>query len=160
MKNRTTKTLLILLLVAVLAATGVYAAVRYGTQDDPLVTMSYLTDVKEPELADAYSVKADAAVEEMKNNLPASDTAAVTGDYVSAELTAGQTLKCEAGTEVLLRSGKVTASAVLTDVTDGAQVEAGKALTANHLYIAPAAGITLQTDGSAALMLRGGYSIG
>ncbi len=160
MKNRTTKTLLILLLVAVLAATGVYAAVRYGTQDDPLVTMSYLNEVKEPELADAYAVKASAAVEELKNNLPAANNAAITGDYVSAELTQGQTLKCEAGTELMLRSGKAAASAALTDITDGSTLEAGKALTANHLYIAPAAGVTLQTESGAALMLRGDYSIG
>ena len=59
MKNRTFRTLMILLLVAVLGAGGVYAAVRYGTQADPLITLSYLTDVKEPELADAYAVKAD-----------------------------------------------------------------------------------------------------
>ena len=160
MKNRTFRTLMILLLVAVLGAGGVYAAVRYGTQADPLITLSYLTDVKEPELADAYSVKASAAVEELKNNLPASDIAGITGDYVSAELTAGQTLKCEAGTEVLLRSGKATASAVLTDVTDGSQLEAGQALATNHLYLTRMDGGAVTASGGAALMIRGEYTIG
>ena len=159
MKNRTFRTLMILLLVAVLGAGGVYAAVRYGTQADPLITLSYLTDVKEPELADAYAVKADAAVEELKSTVN-SDVAAVTGDYVSAELYDGQTLTCKAGTEVLFRSGSAKAAAVLSDVTDGIELQIGDALVANHLYLTRGDGAAVSASGSAAMMLRGDYSIG
>ncbi len=159
MKNRTFRTLMILLLVAVLGAGGVYAAVRYGTQADPLITLSYLTDVKEPELADAYAVKADAAVEEMKATVN-TDVAAVTGDYVSAELYDGQTVTCKAGTEVLFRSGNAKAATVLSDVTDGTEVQIGDALVANHLYLTRSDGTAVSASGSAALMLRGDYSIG
>ena len=159
MKNRTFRTLMILLLVAVLGANGVYAAVRYGTQADPLITLSYLTDVKEPELADAYAVKADAAVEELKSTVN-SDVAAVTGDYVSAELYDGQTLTCKAGTEVLFRSGSAKAAAVLSDVTDGTELQIGEALVANHLYLTRSDGAAVSASGSASMMLRGDYSIG
>lgn len=159
MKNRTFRTLMILLLVAVLGAGGVYAAVRYGTQADPLITLSYLTDVKEPELADAYAVKADAAVEELKSTI-STDVAAVTGDYVSAELYDGQTLTCKAGTEVLFRSGSAKAAAVLSDVTDGTELQIGEALVANHLYLTRSDGAAVSASGSASMMLRGDYSIG
>ena len=158
MKNRTVKTLIILLLVAVLGAGGVYAAVRYGTQADPLITLSYLTDVKEPELADQYAVKADAAVEELKAGVN-TDTAAVTGDYISVELLDGQRLTCDAGTELLFRSGSAKATAALTDVTEGTELAAGDTLTANHLYLPHADGVAVESDGSAAFMIRGNYQI-
>ena len=49
MKNRTFRTLMILLLVAVLGANGVYAAVRYGTQADPLITLMLTEPHIDPE---------------------------------------------------------------------------------------------------------------
>ena len=159
MKNRTFRTLMILLLVAVLGAGGVYAAVRYGTQADPLITLSYLTDVKEPELADAYAVKADAAVEELRSTV-SGNVAAVTGDYVSVELSDGQTVTCKAGTEVLFRAGSANAAADLSDVTDGSQLEAGQALATNHLYLTRMDGGAVTASGGAALMIRGEYTIG
>ena len=157
MKNRTFRTLMILLLVAVLGAGGVYAAVRYGTQADPLITLSYLTDVKEPELA--YAVKADAAVEELRSTV-SGNVAAVTGDYVSVELSDGQTVTCKAGTEVLFRAGSADAAADLSDVTDGSQLEAGQALATNHLYLTRMDGGAVTASGGAALMIRGEYTIG
>ena len=115
--------------------------------------------MKEPELADAYAVKADAAVEELRSTV-SGNVATVTGDYVSVELSDGQTVTCKAGTEVLFRAGSANAAADLSDVTDGSQLEAGQALATNHLYLTRMDGGAVTASGGAALMIRGEYTIG
>jgi hypothetical protein len=42
--------LLLVVVAAVAAGAGAYAATNYGTQSDPLVTVSYLTDTLEPSI--------------------------------------------------------------------------------------------------------------
>ena len=132
MKNHFLRTFLILLLVAVLGAVGVYAAARYGTQEDPLVAKSYLSD-------------AQGRVQEQIR--------AAAGVFQSVSLTAGQTLTCEPGTEVVLLSGSVAASGDLTDTTLGEVFTDGE-MAVNHLYLAGENAV-LTAAGDAALMVRG-----
>ena len=68
-------------------------------------------------------------------------------------LTAGQTLTCEPGTEIVLLSGSVTASGDLTDTTLGEALSDG-AVAVNHLYLAGDSAV-LTASGDAALMVRG-----
>ena len=137
MKNRFLRTFLILLLVAVVGAGGVYAAARYGSPEDPLVTKSYLTDVVEKELTDQTDAQIRAAA----------------GVFEPVQLTAGQTLSCEPGTEVVLTAGSATASGAFTDATLGEAVTEG-AVAVNHLYLAGDNAV-LTAAGDAALMVRG-----
>ena len=137
MKHHFLRTFLILLLVAVLGAGAVYAAARYGSQEDPLVAKSYLTDVVEKEITDYTDGQIRAAA----------------GVFEPVHLTAGQTLTCEPGTEVVLTSGSVTASGNFTDTTLG-EALADVAITANHLYLAGEDAV-LTAGGDAALMVRG-----
>ena len=137
MKHHFLRTFLILLLVAALGAVGVYAAARYGSQEDPLVATSYLTDVIEKEITDYTESQIRAAA----------------GVFQSVKLSAGQTLTCEPGTEVVLLSGSVTASGDLTDTTLGEALSEGE-LAVNHLYLAGEEAV-LTAAGDAALMVRG-----
>lgn len=152
MKHHFLRTFLILLLIAALGAVGVYAAARYGSQEDPLVAKSYLTDVVEKEITDYTDSQIRAAVSEAQGRVQAQIRTAA-GVFEPVELSAGQTLSCEPGTEVVLTSGSVTASGDFTDTTLGEPLSGG-ALTANHLYLA-GENATLTAGGDASLMVRG-----
>ena len=152
MKNHFLRTFLILLLVAVLGAVGVYAAARYGTQEDPLVAKSYLTDVLEKEITDYTDAQIRAAVSDAQGRVQEQIRAAA-GVFQSVSLTAGQTLTCEPGTEVVLLSGGVAASGDLTDTTLGEALSDGE-MAVNHLYLAGENAV-LTAAGDAALMVRG-----
>lgn len=152
MKNHFLRTFLILLLVAVLGAVGVYAAARYGSQEDPLVARSYLTDVVEKEITDYTDSQIRAAVSDAQGRVQAQIRAAA-GVFETVRLTAGQTLACEPGTEAVLLSGSVAASGDLTDTTLGEALNEG-ALSANHLYLAGDNAV-LTAAGDATLMVRG-----
>ena len=152
MKNHFLRTFLILLLVAVLGAVGVYAAARYGSQEDPLVAKSYLTDVVEKEITDYTDAQIRAAVSDAQGRVQAQIRAAA-GVFETVRLTAGQTLACESGTEVVLLSGSAAASGDLTDTTLGEAVTDG-AVAVNHLYLAGDNAV-LTAAADAALMVRG-----
>ena len=152
MKNRFLRTFLILLLVAALGAGGVYAAARYGSQEDPLIAKSYLIDVVEKEMTDQTDAQIRAAVSAAQGRVQEQIRAA-SGAFQSVQLSAGQTLSCEPGTEVLLTSGSVTAFGDLTDTTLGEALTDG-ALAVNHLYLAGDSAV-LTASGDAALMVRG-----
>ena len=136
-----------------------YAAVRYGSQDDPLVTMSYLTDVAERELTDQLDARINAAVANAQAEVQSSAQAAA-GVYHAVELTAGKTIRCDAGTELLLLSGNATASGAFADATAGEALASGGSLTVNLLYLAAENGASVRADGAVSLMVRGVYSVG
>ena len=152
MKNHFLRTFLILLLVAVLGAVGVYAAARYGTQEDPLVAKSYLTDVVEKEITDYTDAQIRAAVSDAHGRVQEQIRAAA-GVFQCVSLSEGQTLSCEPGTEVVLLSGSVTASGDLTDTTLGEALIDGE-MAVNHLCLAGENAV-LTAAGDATLMVRG-----
>ena len=152
MKNHFLRTFLILLLVAVLGAVGVYAAARYGSQEDPLVAKSYLTDVVEKEITDYTDSQIRAAVSDAQGRVQAQIRAAA-GVFETVRLTDGQTLSCEPGTELVLLSGSAAASGDFTDTTLGEAVTDG-AVAVNHLYLAGDNAV-LTAAADAALMVRG-----
>lgn len=154
MKNRFLRTFLILLLIAVVGAGGVYAAARYGTQDDPLVTMSYLTDVAEREITDHTDEQIRAAVADAQGRVQAQIRAAA-GVFEPVTLAAGETLRCEPGTEVVLTAGAVAAAGAFTDTTLGEAISDGAPLAVNHLCLAGEDAV-LTAEADAALMVRGG----
>lgn len=158
--------------VAALVMLGVMLSVAaQGDENDPLVTLGYLTgvfsvqmDQKIAEAVDAakaeLSQKLDAAaagyLAEMDDRLARSDGGA---SFVTVTLTAGQTLSGKAGIEVVVRSGGAAAAGGLTDVTAGEAVAAGAALAVSHLYIPDAAGAILTTAIGASVMVRGDYTV-
>ncbi|MDR0862424.1 MAG: hypothetical protein LBN30_06600 [Oscillospiraceae bacterium] len=164
--------------IALVLGTGavMLAAGNYGSQEDPLITMSYLNDKFKPELLAALAeeiTKAQAEVDaqlnqklaELSGATPAPvqtvQTAPETFELVT--LTANQTVKCAVGTELLLRIGTANgtgSSPALIDSTTGDTLASGASLAANHMYMATIAdnGITATSD-TVKLLIRGDYTI-
>ena len=137
---------IIVLVVAVLAAgIGVYAATNYGTQSDPLIAQSYLDEVLGPRLRREF----DAALDEAVGNLGSE-----AGAFESVSLTGGS-ISCAAGTEVIPLGSGAVATGTMIDATAGGVVNAGEALSANHIYLAADA---LSISADCELMVRGSYS--
>ena len=157
MKKKTLTTIILIVALAMVAAVTVYAVANYGTKEDPLVTSSYLQDVVQPRMEDAYSSTLDGEVREMEDQF-ADQVAAAGGSYV---LESGQTLTGRAGTELLMRTGTaaVTQSAAI-DLTTGESAAVGAKLTENHLYLVQADGAGIQATADTTVMVRGGYSVG
>ena len=104
MKKKTLITIALVAVLAMVAAVTVYAVANYGSREDPLVTSSYLQDVVQPRMEDAYRSTLNGAIGEMEEQF-ADQVAAAGGTYVLVTLDNGQTLTGRAGTEVLMRSG-------------------------------------------------------
>jgi len=135
--------------------TVAYAAVSgAGSKNDPLVTLSYLTNIFAPQVEELAE---DAVAEQQVENREeleeaiedwdwrvqqAIEDAGVSGGggatYQLVELEAGEILVLGEGCEVLLRSGnaKWTAESLLMDITSGGGLANGKQLAANHMYMA------------------------
>lgn len=160
MKKKTLTTIILIVALAMVAAVTVYAVANYGTKEDPLVTSSYLQDVVQPRMEDAYRSTLDGEVREMEDQF-ADQVAAAGGSYVLVTLESGQTLTGRAGTELLMRTGTaaVTQSTAI-DLTTGETAAVGVKLTENHLYLVQADGAGIQATADTTVMVRGGYSVG
>ena len=157
------------------------AAGSQGTQGDPLITLSYLTQqftpsvlsqvestltAREATLRQQLETVADGYVAQVEEQLAASGGSS--GDTASAvyqviTLTAGQTVVGSEACEFLLRSGTATcvsdSSPGLVDMTDGGTLANGGRLTANHLYLATIEGRGVKASTQCTLMVRGSYVI-
>ncbi|MBE7011182.1 MAG: hypothetical protein E7415_00745 [Ruminococcaceae bacterium] len=127
-----------------------------GSESDPLISKSYITDTVMPQLQEYVK-------EEVKNQMSGA------GEHNSerfevVSLTAGQKLMCENGTELILRMGSATVIATekggLADTTAGVDLANGTAMPSNHLLIVPVndgRGITANND--VLVMVKGAYTI-
>lgn len=167
-KTKFTFTLSIILALAMGIGIGGYAATSYGTESDPLVTLSYLTDTLSPEVMEALEEQLDLSETEIAAKfveLVAAQDGMVSDTYHVVSLGSGQTLKGSAGCEIMLRIGSVTASGssepALIDTTTGSSVSAGTSLEENHLYLVTIAdnGVKATSSGTK-ILVRGEYSIG
>ena len=153
MKKKSLITIALVAALAMVAAVTVYAVANYGSREDPLVTSSYLQDVVQPRMEDAYRSTLNGAIGEMEEQF-ADQVAAAGGTYVLVTLENGQTLTGRAGTEVLMRSGAAI------DLATGETAAVGTKLTENHLYLLQTDGAGVRASADTTVMVRGGYSIG
>ena len=153
-KHRAGRTALLLILAALLIAGGVYAAARYGTKDDPLVTMSYLTDVAEQEITEKTDAQIREAIAAAQTEI-AAQLSEQGGGFRTVRLAAGQTLRFGVGAEVLLTDGAVSTAGSFTDTTAGETLPSESAVPANHLLIAAEDAAALTSSADAVLMVRG-----
>ena len=160
MKKKTLTTIILIVALTMVAAVTVYAVANYGTKEDPLVTSSYLQDVVQPRMEDAYRSTLDGEVREMEDQF-ADQVAAAGGSYVLVTLESGQTLTGRAGTELLMRPGPAAVpQSAANDPTTGESAAVGAKLTENHLYLVQADGAGIQATADTTVMVRGGYSVG
>ena len=138
------------LLLALVLGVAAYARSSYGSQDDPLITLSYLEEVFKPQV-----------LEEVGLSGAGSSTAK--GSFQLVTLSDGQVLQGKRGCEVLLRIGAAVACGpdepVLVDTSAGTEISDGTALTKNHLYMITIEGNGLCAVGTAKVLVSGGYTI-
>ncbi len=129
-----------------------------GTDDDPLISKSYIENVLMP--------KIEQYVESKLAGLSSGGTSegADADTFKVVEAKEGDEIICSAGAELILRMGKAeiiaTEKGGLADTTAGTDLANGTAMPANHLLIVPVAdgrGLKAQTD--IIVMIKGGYSI-
>lgn len=149
MTSKKTIIILLSLIFALAMAAGVYAAVSYGSKDDPLITKSYLDQVLRPAIEADVDKEIDAAIAEIEK----ADSGV---DFVPVSLSAGTKLSCALGSEILHRSGTLVSEGAFIDTTTGAETAAGAALEANHLYmVLEETLLTAKTD--VTFMIKGSY---
>lgn len=160
MKKTRVFTLLFLLLAVCLLTAAASSSGSAGSQSDPLVTLSYLTDTFTGQILE----KVDGLI--AQRNGQTGDGAALPSDgggYAAVTLAAGQTLYGESGCEILLRSGGASLAAEsspgLVDSTSGGSLENGAALQINHLYLMTSSRAVSSASG-ALLLARGTYRVG
>ena len=145
MKKRTTFALICVACIAVSAIVA-YAA-GAGSQDDPLVSKSYV----------------DSLVNELRTQISNSGGGGAADTFTVVEVPAGKKLECKGGTEVILRSGSAavdSASGGVSDVTAGLDLAGGQNVTTNHHLIIPRTdGRGLSARTNIIVMVKGDYSI-
>lgn len=159
---------IVLVLLVLLVPIGLiaFAAATPGSDQDPLVTFSYV----EKRIV-ALQVELRTEIEALKKSLtastsqpPVSDGSTAVATYESTTLPAGAQLLLGKGTELVLRRGEAlvldpTGNA-LPDLTEGIDLAAGTTVPKNHLLLCPKEdGRGIQATSTITVMIKGNYQI-
>lgn len=156
------------LLAAVCLFTGAALAAGGGSQSDPLVTLSYLTQTVQPDILRQAEERAELRQKDLttqfENRLSQLQGGGGSAAYTVVTLAAGERVELEVGCELMLRVGSATVSSgtepALIDMTTGGTLSNGGSLVQNHLYLATISDRTLSAGaGTVKLLMRGGYTI-
>ena len=176
MKNRIFSGIAIVAAIALVSGATILADAASGSQNDPLVTLSYLTDVFKPQILSEISkteqelsMKFDAQIIAFESGLKPDQYGDLPDIPDSIEkfsvvtLAKGQSLTCSVGAEIMLRIGTATgfgSSPALVDYTTGSTLSAGSSLVTNHMYL-----ITIEGNGITStadlvrVLVRGSYTM-
>lgn len=166
------------LLALLSAMTVTVLAATYDSSEDPIISLSYLTDVFRPNLVKEYETKIaalEAKIDALSGGTytpvetePATNTTPTVGTmYVVEELAYGDCLYAEGPVDILLRSGSAMCisnenpSQGISDYTEGVEIYHGEDLTINHMCLIPRGdgrGIMAKAQ-SVFIMVRGEYRI-
>ena len=156
----------VVMTIGVLGMT-VSVAAEPGTDQDPLITLSYLNDTFMSQIMAKVDEKIAARNQQIAQQISgeiSGEGSGVAETFSVVTLTKGQILTGGIGCEVMLRIG--TASCVspsnpgLIDETDGKTLGNGSALVQNHLYMMTIEGRGVKaTADTTKLMVRGAYTI-
>ena len=176
MKNKIIISILVLAAIALVSGASILAHASPGTQTDPFVTLSYLTDIFRPQMMADVGKTEQELIQSFNSRIATleaqleswhSSSAAAPGpadSFSVVTLSRGQQLTCSVGTEIMLRIGTATGSGsspALVDYTDGDTITSGTALATNHMYL-----ITIEGNGIRAtadlvrVLVRGNYKLG
>ena len=149
-----------ILILCALFVPAVVGAAEYLSENDPIVTLSYLKDIFAPKLKEEIKVEISEAQAPAEN---------VNTGYVVLELLQGQKLTSLEGTvELIVRPGSSAqvisenADNGLSDISEMKEVLNGQEVGINHLLIIPrndGRGIVVTSE-KAYVLVRGAYTIG
>lgn len=143
------KAILIFLIICILMSSAIVLA-SPGDSSDPLVTLTYITDVLLPDV--------DARIERKVNEVQSSTFKLINVD-------AGDVIYGEMGTELMVRSGGATIIAGkngggIADLTSGSDLAGDTYVSLNHHLLIPRSdsrGLYFVTD--SIIMVKGKYSL-
>lgn len=165
-KNRWYLRLMTLLVFSGLLTMSVSLAAGVGTEQDPLVTLSYLNETFMDNILEKVDQKIAARNHQISQQLAGQSTGAtnMAANFTVVTLTNGQVLTGDIGCEVMLRVGTAVcvspSSPGLIDETTAGTVANGGALTQNHLYMMTIEGRGVKaTANTTKLLVRGTYYI-
>lgn len=171
------KVIIFILILSIILCIPLHA--NPGDKDDPIIVLSYL-NARLEQIINQFKLE---SIETMNNDLvelkkaykenkleledlkeKTKNSIQTTSNLEIVTLAVGQKLIAGAGTEIILRAGKVTAIAAenagLSDITQGKDIKLNENIEKNHMIIIP------RDDGrgilcveSAILMIRGTYTI-
>ena len=164
--------------IMLVSGVSIYAATSYGTSSDPLVTLSYINNVKDAiidetnsyidqtgdELSNSFNSSLEQFSAEIDQKLSAGTVHSTADVFSVVTLSNGQSVTCDSGAEIMLRAGSANASGSeapsLVDTTAASDVSSGSALEANHMYMVTVSGngITAASD-NVTILIRGQYTI-
>ena len=148
---------------------GAALAAGGGSQSDPLVTLSYLTQTVQPDILRQVDERANTRQADLMTQFEhrLDQLQGGTGGsaaYTLVTLSSGDRLELEVGCELMLRVGSAAVNSAtepaLIDMTTGGTLANAGSLVQNHLYMATIPDRTLTASaGTVKLLVRGGYSI-
>ena len=147
----------VVLSLCMVVAGGIAVFSEPGGTDDPVVTKSYIVDKVIPDIKayidERFGIAASEGVVTSRPDC-----------FTVVNVSAGNKLICEAGTELILRMGKGTIIATqkggLADTTIGYDLANGTNMLSNHHLIVPVAdgrGFKAETD--VIVLVKGGYTV-
>lgn len=167
-----------------LSGVTVFAA-SYDSSEDPLISLSYLTNIFKPEIEQGYEERVaelEQRLKELENDFslsesdddPIVDTTLASGgnnlsesaQYEIVELSYGDALYAVTACDIMLRSGSAAciapdASQGIADYTDGYEVYNDQSIVKNHMLLIPRGdgrGLKALSE-SVFVMVRGDYTI-
>lgn len=174
MKKKKRVVTVISIIIGVIVILGIWAVAEtnYGSQSDPLITLSYITDVFTGQITEKLNEQMDTRITELKTDLEASiaELESRYGEqdsgkkFVLVTLTEGQILTGSVGTELMLRVGTAqcyaSASPGLIDSTSAGIIENGESLEKNHMYMITIEGRGIKaTSSNVMVLVRGDHEI-
>jgi len=170
---RNKRIVLPLAILGSLVCVGAFAA-NPGSSSDPLISLSYFEDKIEnlkstllKDLTETFTEKFTELEKSVNKTLKDLSKNGVSSpaEFKLITLKEGEILTCEAGTEIIVRSGKsvvVTSedsSGGISDITAGRDLPNGELITNNHLLIVPKAdGRGIKANITGAVMIKGNYT--
>lgn len=168
------KKLKVALAIGILSVTTVYAADGFaGTENDPLVTKSYVDKV----IANIKGNNNSGNTAELEARLSAQEQVTLqlleeisalkqskNAGFEIVTVPAGKTIYGKQGSEIIIRSGEGTilssAGGGVQDVTDGVDLSGGASAPNNNLLIVPREdGRGIVAAKTMVVMVRGGYTV-
>ena len=176
MKIKTRLLTMAAIVIVALFTFGIAAAATggYGSSSDPLITLSYITDIFMPEMNksidDAVEAKTtelsadlDTTIAELEAKYNEASLASAASTYTVISMSSGERLVGLKGCEIMLRVGNAfcvaTASPGLIDTSSTGVLEDGAYLEKNHMYMVTIDGRGIEADGDIMIIVRGDYTI-
>ena len=164
-KNRWFLRMLVLLVISGTLNMTVSVAAEAGSDQDPLVTLSYLNETFLNNILQRVDEKIAARNSQIAQQLGGQAGTSSTDTFTVVTLSSGQTLTGDIGCEVMLRVGTATcvspSAPGLIDETSAGTLNSGGALAQNHLYMMTIEGRGVKaTAATTKLLVRGTYTIG